>query len=374
VASALSPEVVLFRDTTRQFLEQQSPVGSLRALEGDDTAFDRQWWRQGAELGWASLLVPEDLGGGSLSGSGIEDLALVAQELGRVAAPGALVPVSVVAALIARTAPQGHADLLEALVSGDAVAAWAVWEDPANSGPAAVALSARRSAGGWTLSGKKILVEAAQVAGTFLVVARADEGLTQFVVPADAAGVSIEPTASLDLGRRFPTVTFENVAVAEDALVGVVGGAAADVAYGMSLGALLQSAESYGVMERVLEFTLDYMANRYTFGRSLSSYQALKHRVAELKVSLEASGAVTMAAARALSGQSPDAAQRVSAAKAYVGEKSTELIQECVQLHGGIGVTWEHDLHLYLRRATVNRFTYGTPEEHRERLAASAGI
>jgi alkylation response protein AidB-like acyl-CoA dehydrogenase len=156
--------------------------------------------------------------------------------------------------------------------------------------------------------------------------------------------------------------------------VGRVGAAGGDIEELLRLAAVVQVAETCGAIGRVFEFTLEYLGDRYTFGRPLSSYQALKHRVADMKMWLEASFGVATAAARAVQHDADDAPALVSAAKVYVGEKGTDLVQDCVQLHGGIGVTWEHDLHLYLRRATVNRFTYGTPEEHRERLAVLAGI
>jgi alkylation response protein AidB-like acyl-CoA dehydrogenase len=124
-------------------------------------------------------------------------------------------------------------------------------------------------------------------------------------------------------------------------------------------------------MDRVFTMTVEYLGDRYSFGRPLSSYQALKHRLADQKMWLEASHAITTGAARAVAAGADDAAQLVSAAKTWVGPHATELVQDGIQLHGGIGVTWEHDLHLYLRRVTVNRATYGTPEDHAERIAAS---
>ena len=127
-------------------------------------------------------------------------------------------------------------------------------------------------------------------------------------------------------------------------------------------------------MSTVFDLTLEYLGDRYSFGRPLASYQALKHRVADQKMWLEACLALATSAAKAVQGRTGAAASEVSAAKSYVGEKSTDLVQDCVQLHGGMGVTWEHDIHLFLRRVTVNRFTYGTPEDHRERLAALANL
>jgi alkylation response protein AidB-like acyl-CoA dehydrogenase len=152
--------------------------------------------------------------------------------------------------------------------------------------------------------------------------------------------------------------------------VGAVGEAATEVDRLLQTAAVLQCHESNGAVARVFDFTTEYAGDRYSFGRPLSSYQALKHRFADQKLWLEGCHGIATQAARAVQSGAPNAAELASAAKAYVGEKSTDIIQDCIQLHGGIGVTWEHDLHLFLRRATVNRLTYGTPVEHRERIAA----
>ena len=146
--------------------------------------------------------------------------------------------------------------------------------------------------------------------------------------------------------------------------------AAAAVEHQLQVACVLQCAETVGVIDHVFAMTLEYLVDRYSFGRPLSSYQALKHRVADDKMWLEACHATASGAARAVAEGADRAGELVSAAKVWIGPHATELIQDSVQLHGGIGVTWEHDLHLYLRRATVNRATYGTPEVHSERIAA----
>ncbi len=145
--------------------------------------------------------------------------------------------------------------------------------------------------------------------------------------------------------------------------------AAASIERQLQLAVALQCAELVGVTERVLEFTMQWAFDRYSFGRPIASYQALKHRFADMKLWLEASHGTTEAALRAVQNRSDDAAELVSIAKSYVGQRSTDIIQDCVQLHGGLGVTWEHDIHLYLRRATVDRVTWGTPSDHRRRIA-----
>ena len=180
--------------------------------------------------------------------------------------------------------------------------------------------------------------------------------------------MSITPLESLDLTRRYGRVELSGVRVPASAAVGVPGEAAADVERQLQLVLVMQLAESVGAAETVFDFTLEWAFDRYSFGRPLASYQEIKHRFADMKTWLEASHAIAAAAARSVQAEAADAAQTVSIAVAYVDEFVPELIQDCVQMHGGIGVTYEHDIHLYLRRATVNRVLHGTPADHRQRI------
>jgi alkylation response protein AidB-like acyl-CoA dehydrogenase len=204
------------------------------------------------------------------------------------------------------------------------------------------------------------------------VSARSGGELAQFLVRRDMPGVTVEAMNGLDFVRRFGRVRFDDVAVPRTARVGD-GDAAADIERQLQISAALECAEMAGAADRVLEFTTEYAFDRYSFGRQLASYQALKHRFADMKLALEATHATVEGAARAID-EGGDAARLVSAAKVYVGDRVPELVQDCVQMHGGIGVTWEHDIHLYLRRVTLGRGLYGTPDDHRERLAAAAGL
>jgi alkylation response protein AidB-like acyl-CoA dehydrogenase len=221
----------------------------------------------------------------------------------------------------------------------------------------------------YLLSGTKDRVDSGDQADYLLVTASAAEGLTQFIVPVTAPGVTVTRDQSLDLVRRFVTVRLDNVRVSPSGLVGAPGEGAAAAARQLQAAVALQCAELTGVAGRVLEFTIQWAFDRYSFGRPLASYQALKHRFADMRLWLEASQAVAGAAALAAASAGPEAAELTSVAKAYIGERATDIIQDCVQLHGGIGVTWEHDIHLYLRRATVDRALWGTPSEHRRLLA-----
>ncbi|TQS46968.1 acyl-CoA dehydrogenase family protein [Cryptosporangium phraense] len=361
----LTPDQKLFRETTRKFLESEVSLEKVRELSTGPESFDRAWWARGAELGWTALLVPEDQGGGSVSDAGLLDLLIVAEEMGRLVSPGPLLPVNVV--LSALVDAGGHDDSVGSLLAGEAVATWAVYEPGGGWAPSAPGVTATPDGDGWVLSGVKDRVESADQADLFLVTAAAPEGLTQFLVPRDA--VTVEPTTSLDLVRRFGAVRLDDVTVPASAVVGTVGQAGESVARQQQVAGVLQAAETAGAVDRVLEFTIAWAFDRYSFGRPLASYQALKHRFADMKTWTEAIHGIVSDAGSAVQNRADDAAELVAAAGAYVGEKSTAIIQDCVQLHGGIGVTWEHDLHLYLRRATVNRALYGTPSDHRRALA-----
>jgi alkylation response protein AidB-like acyl-CoA dehydrogenase len=370
----LSEDQEFFRETTRKFLESEVPLAAVRRLGDTAAGFDRDWWRRGAELGWTSMLVPDEHGGGSLAGEGLLDLVIVAEEMGRLVSPGPLLSTNVVAAAVAaRGTDQQQQALLPAIVSGDVVAAWVSLEPARREHPDG-RLEAEARGDGFVLRGRKSHVEAACQADQFLVTARTGRGLTQLLVPADSAGLTVTPMQSLDLVRRFGELVFDDVALPAHALLGEAGRAADDVQRQLEIALVLQCAETVGVVDRVFEFTLAYMFDRFSFGRPLASYQALKHRIADMKMWLEGSHAVATAAARAVQAETGEAGELVSAAKSYIGDHATAIIQECVQMHGGMGVTWEHDLHLYLRRATVNRLQYGTPTEHRERIAVLVGL
>ncbi|HEX6238762.1 MAG TPA: acyl-CoA dehydrogenase family protein [Acidimicrobiales bacterium] len=356
----LSEDQELFLETTRTFLAAECPIPVVRDLEAEPAGFSPEYWKRGAELGWTSMLVPEEQGGGSLSAHGLLDLVLVAEEMGRRVSPGPLGPVNVVAAALARSgSAEQRAEVLPGLLTGETVAAWC----------GAQPVEAGVRDGGIVVDGTAGPVEAGAQAGHLLVAVRSPEGLSQLLVPAGTPGVTVTPMDGLDLVRRYAAVRFDRARLPSEAVVGTIGGAEADVERQLQIACALQCAETVGAMDRVFEMTVEYLGDRWSFGRPLSSYQALKHRVADDKMWLEACHAVATAAARAVAAEAPNAAELVSAAKAWIGPHATELIQDCVQLHGGIGVPWEHDLHLYLRRATVNRATHGTPEEHAERIA-----
>jgi alkylation response protein AidB-like acyl-CoA dehydrogenase len=366
----LSDDQQLFRDTTRQFLLDQVPLTTVREWAELPAGYDSAWWRRGAELGWTSLLVSDVHGGGSISGHGLSDLTLVAEEMGSLVSPGPLVPVSVVAEAVSREGTSEQVTtVLPGLLTGNEIAAWCVAEPGAPTGLDGVTLTAEPCPDGFILNGAKVPVEAGAQADWFLVTATSAQGPTQFVIPASTVGIEVTPLAGLDLVRRHAKVEFRDVRVSDSALLGTAGAAQSAIDSQLRTALILQCAETVGATQRVFEFTVEYAFDRYSFGRSLASYQALKHRFADMKLWLESALAITVDAAKA----DDDASELAAIAKAYVADRCPEIIQDCVQMHGGIGVTWDHDIHLYLRRVTLHRQIYGQPSEHRDRVAALIG-
>ncbi len=368
----LTSDQEFFVETTRKFLEDKVPVQSLREKRDDPDGFDRPYWSQGAELGWTSLLVSEDDGGGSISGSGLADLALVAFEFGRHAAPGPLIPTNVVAAALSMWgSDEQKAMELQGILTGEIVAGWALDEPRPHDRLGDITLAAEPSGdGGFRLTGVKEPVEAGGQSDLFLVAARTPDGFTNFLVAADTPGVTVTAMHGLDLSRRFAQVSFDGVELAPSAVVGQVGAAEADNERLLQLALAIQAEEVVGAMDRCLEITIEWSFNRYSFGRPLASYQELKHRFADMKAWLEAGHAIADSAVANVAEQTPVAAETVSAAKSFLGIYGPELAHDCVQMHGGIGVTFDHDLHLYLRRIVIDARLYGSVADHRQRITS----
>ncbi len=359
------PDQEFLRETTARYLAEHADARTLRGLRDHPDGFEAAYWRNGVQLGWTHLLVRELFGGGSVSGRGLVDLALLANEFGAHAAPGPLAVGAVVAGALADAG--GPAEVISALLGGERLATWA---GPVDFGPggAQPTVGARLEGGDVVLDGTVRPVESLPVASHVLVTATGPDGLLQVLVPTDAAGCSATPLRSVDLTRRFSTLHLEGVRLAGDAALNQPAGARAELRRQLLELTVLATAESVGAMQVAFDMTLSWTRDRYTFGRQLASYQAIKHRMAHLAMWLQASHAIADDAVAAVADGAPDAAKLASAAAAYVGELGSELMQDCVQLHGGIGVTFEHDLHLYLRRHTLNRTLWGAPAQHRRRV------
>jgi alkylation response protein AidB-like acyl-CoA dehydrogenase len=361
-----SEDQELLRATTRRFLAEHQPLAQVRRSVEQPDVFDPDLWRRGAALGWTAMLVPPECEGGSVTEQPLVDLVVLGEELGRTLNPGPFVPCNVVAAAIARFGADAQAkEHLPGLANGTATAAWCLSGD-GSPAPGAVEVRAERDGDRWRLDGVARYVQAAENASLLLVVGNDPAGeVRNLLVPRPTAGLSERSLSGLDVTRRFAEVRFNGVTVpAANLLSG--GQDAVDLC--LSLATVLQSAESVGAAELLFDETVDYAKKRVQFGRTIGSFQAIKHRFADLLMELEAMRSAAYYAALAFGDGLDDAAAAVATAGAYVDDTFAHICGEALQLHGGIGFTWEHDVHLFTRRAKVNQVLYGDGAWHRERL------
>ena len=320
------------------------------------------------------MLVPEDRGGGSVSDNGVYDAALIAYERGGALQPGGFVGTNVVAYALAAGGSEDHqAKVLPALVAGETTATWAV--TGSRSGRLRRPASGPSRSGNWVLSGTKTFVVDPARSEWILVSAAGDNGPVQALVRSDASGVSIRPLEGLDITRRFGEVQLDEVEVSQSALVGTPETTAALVDKQLQIACVLTVAESVGAMDHDFDMAVQYAKDRIAFGRPIGSFQAIKHLLADTSLMLEMSKAIgwrrphSVGAGRRRRRWRRPAWPRPSWATAGI-----DLAQNCFQVFGGIGYTWEHDQHLYLRRLTTDAALFGDPAWHRERLCQLSGL
>ncbi len=362
-------------DVSSQFMEKTCPLTVVRDGDRRDEAFAASYRRQAAELGWFSMLVPESLGGGSISANGVLDAALIAYGRGGLLQPGSFVGTNVVAfALATAGSDEIRSTVVPALVAGEVSASWAV-ASLTEAGRLTGGVRATPSGdGGFELAGAKTAVADVESSSWLLVTAEGPEGPVQALVAAGAAGVTVTPLESLDVSRRFAEVRLDGVRVPASAVVGTPDTVGALLDRQLAIAATLTAAESVGAMDHEFEMTLQYAKDRIAFGRPIGSFQAMKHLLADTSLAVEMSKAVVLAAANSVGTDDGYGPQAASIAKALVGEAAVELAQNCFQVFGGIGYTWEHDQHLYLRRLTTDAGLFGDASWHREHLCQLAGL
>lgn len=362
-------------DTTARFIDDTYPLSQVRSRAHDDVTIADGYRRQAAAIGWFSLVVPEALGGGTVSGNGVVDAALVAHERGKTLQPGPFVGTNVVARTLALVgSDEQQAEVLPALMNGESSATWAITGHRKGVALGGV-VEATAVGDRFRLDGVATFVDDTGPGGWILVTAASDAGVSQFLVSTDHDGVSVEVQESLDISRRRVDVHFDAVTLPASALVGPPGGAADIVADQLALACVLATAESVGAMDHEFEMTVAYAKDRVAFGRPIGSFQAIKHLLADTSLDLEMSKAITTGAAEHVGdGNRDHGLESASMAKAFVGDCGIELAQNCFQVFGGIGFTWEHDQHLYLRRLTTDAAWFGDSSWHRERLCQLADV
>lgn len=370
----LGQEQQLLLDASTRLIEEACPLTRVRAGAFDEPGFAERYWRKAGELGWFALAVPESAGGGSVSGNGVMDAALVAYRRGRSLQPGPFVGTNVVAHAVATHGSDEQRErVLPGLLAGEAMGAL-VLAGPSGAPVLGGAIAARASGSGFRLSGTAALVEAVGPSGWLLVAVATDGGPTVLLVPASGPGVRLAARGSLDLSRRLVEVTFDGAEVPASAAVGAVGGGAEVLGSLLALASTLLVAESVGAMDREFDFTVQYAKDRIAFGRPIGSFQGIKHQLADTSLALEMAKAVATAAADHVGTGSGYANEAASIAKAFVADAGIDLAQTCFQVFGGIGFTWEHDQHLFLRRLTSDAALYGDASWHRTHLVRLAGV
>lgn len=368
----LSEDQEALQRSARDVLARECQPALVRETAKEPDGVPAALYAKMAELGWTGLIVPEAHGG---LGLGTLELALVLEELGRVVAPGPFLGTQLVtAALVRAGTAAAKKTWLPRLVAGEALGALAYLEASDRHDPAGITLGAKKTRDGYQLKGEKLFVAGVPGTQLLLVAARTKagsgpRGVSLFLVPADTPGVRVRPVETIDLTRRVGELELRDVVVDRTALVGKEGEGWPLLARLLDLGAIGIAADSLGGAERALEMAVEYSKVRQQFGRPIGSFQALKHMAAEMVAEIEPSRSLVWYAAYVFDRTPKEAPRAASMAKARLGEVYSRTVNRAVQMHGGIGFTWEHDLHLWFKRARWNEVAFGDPPFHRERLA-----
>ena len=369
-----SPEQEMLRATARKFLENECTSGFVRARMEEPAGVTDEFWAKLAEQGWLGLVYPEEHGG---SGLGFVDLTVLMEEMGRVVMPGPFLSTVLLGGLAIREAgsPAQKKEWLARIAAGRARTTLAWTEPSARWDAAGITCAAREDRGGFVLNGTKLFVLDAHLADALVVVARTGEGKTPedgvslLLVPKGTRGMEVKLLPTMDQTRKLCEVSFKDASVPADALMGVKGRAWPTLARVVERATVALCAEMCGGAQRVLDMTTDYAKIRVAFGKPIGTYQGVKHKAADMLVDVENAKSLTYYAAWAVDENAPEAALAASMAKAYVTDAYRKVAGAGIQLHGGIGFTWEHDLHLYFKRAKSSEFTFGDATYHRERVA-----
>lgn len=370
----LSEEQELLQRSAAEFLAAECPPKLIRELAGDDDGFPRVLYRTMAELGWLGLIVPSEYGGTGLS---LLDMALLMEQLGRAAVPGPFFSSAVLATLALRTAGNAaqRRTWLPRLAAGEAIGTLA-WNEASDrlDAPGITARMRRRGAG-YRLTGEKRFVTDAHVADVIIGAFRsgvANEAITLCAVPRDTPGVSITPLRGIDLTRRASIVQFDDAEISASAVLGAEHQGWKTLSRVFDAAAVVLAADSLGGAERVLEMAVEYAKTRQQFGRPIGSFQAVKHMAAEMISEIEPARSLVWYAAYAFDALPRERSRAASLVKACLNDVYSRSANRAVQIHGGVGFTWEHDLHFWFKRAKWNELAFGDTAYHRERIATVA--
>lgn len=379
MALVLTEEQVMLRESAAGLLAEKAGVAQLRALRDadDELGFSREVWREIAAMGWPGIAVAEAYGG---LGYGYTGLGLVLEQAGRHLSPtplqaSVLIGATAVDALGTEAQKQ---TLLPALAAGEVLVSLAL-QEAARHAPEQTAMAAAASGDGYTLTGSKILVLDALAADHFVVIARTagsagdSAGLTAFLVPADAPNLTVERRSLVD-SRGVGALRFDGVEVAADAVMGEPGQAWDGLSRTLDIANIGLASELLGLATQAFELTVAYLKERKQFGRVIGSFQGLQHRAAELFAELELSRSIVLQALQAIDAEDPELSKLASAAKAKLCEVAQRATNEGIQMHGGVGMTDEYDIGLFIKRARVAQHCFGDYNYHLDRFARLSGF
>jgi alkylation response protein AidB-like acyl-CoA dehydrogenase len=367
-------EQELLRTSARRFLENECPSAFVRQRMAEPAAMTEEFWQKLAEQGWLGILYPEEAGG---SGLGLVDMTVLMEEMGRAVMPGPFFSTVLLggAVILEAGSSAQREEWLPRITAGDAKASLAWTEPNARWDAAGIVATGRETAGGFVLSGTKLFVPDAHLSDALVVAVRTrdgstmEDGISLFLVPNDAAGLAVTLLPIIDETRKLCEVRLDNVAVPAAALLGERHGGWSALARVLDRATVALCAEMCGGAQRVLDMTTDYAKIRVAFGRPIGSYQGVKHRAADMLVDIENAKSLTYYAAWTIDEGLAESPLAVSMAKAYASDAYRKVAGAGIQLHGGIGFTWEHDLQLYFKRAKASEVAFGDPTWHRERVA-----
>jgi alkylation response protein AidB-like acyl-CoA dehydrogenase len=364
-----SEDQVMLRNLVREFLTEQAPVAHVRKMMEDDTGYDANIYKQLVGLGITPF--PEQYGGGGL---GMIEQCIILEEMGRIPYPGPWFATVVLAgsAIMASGDENAQARYLPDICNGDLTMSLAFTEDAIGWGPDAVKMTASNEGNEYVLNGEKRFVPFGRTADVILVAVRSGNGHSLIAVPKDASGLTVTPTPMLDLTSKTATLTFDNVRVPAENLVGSEGGAWDALDATLTAAAVGASAEMLGASRKSLEMSTDYAKVRKQFGQFIGQFQAVKHMLAEMLEQVENSHAAVYYAAWAMDADAADKQMAASVAKSTLNESSKKVCGDAIQAHGGIGYTWEYDLHLYWKRAKYYEPLFGDTAFHREKILEEA--
>jgi len=371
VSFAPTEEQELIRSTARQYLEDRVGLGRVREIMMSDQGFDRVLWKELADMGWPGLAISEGLGGSGLSPV---EMSVLLEEMGRLVTPGPFFASAVLAttAIQELATPEQQGDLLPRMATGDTLGALAIFESARNWDATAPQTMASREGDSWVLRGLKRSVIGGAEADFLLVSAVTNQGMAVFVVGSDASGLTVETEPALDPTRPQARITLDSVGVDGSARLGT-GDSADGLRRVISLGTAYLAAEQVGGAERCMEMSVDYAKTRHQFGRPIGSYQSIKHRCANMLMKVEHAKSAARYAAR-VADHPDELAVAAPLAGAVASEAYVWVAGENIQVHGGIGFTWEHDAHIYLKRAKASSLLLGDARHQRDLLGRAIGI